>query len=304
MRVFLRVLLALGLCVLLAGTVLAADSDEEVSEISIRYTAPLPAFESLLPDRPEEADPEELTEREAQWMERAWAGRDRNARERLCLRLLEDGAPAAVREAAGSLEYVRCFSRGGWEELVWVQEAAGASPARSEARLEPADGPLTLQVRLFSVETAGGRRLCQSALLRDRLDRVLWQSASVRELPRDGSLSLRLELRRSGEREASPPDRDAEGDAPLRRERTWTYESSDGRPLWQVALGGCFLDGLCTEASGRVVLFDDAWVCAESRFFPEGTQAAALVTLQRRAMGIVVAERSFRLTLDGTDQAD
>jgi hypothetical protein len=35
-----------------------------------------------------------------------------------------------------------------------------------------------------------------------------------------------------------------------------------------------------------------------------GTQAAALVTLQRRAMGIVVAERSFRLTLDGTDQAD
>ena len=44
MRVFLRVLLALGLCVLLAGTVLAADSDEEVSEISIRYTAPLPAF--------------------------------------------------------------------------------------------------------------------------------------------------------------------------------------------------------------------------------------------------------------------
>ena len=89
MRVFLRVLLALGLCVLLAGTVLAADSDEEASEISICYTAPLPAFESLLPDRPEEADPEELTEREAQWMERAWAGRDRNARERLCLRLLE-----------------------------------------------------------------------------------------------------------------------------------------------------------------------------------------------------------------------
>ena len=58
MRVFLRVLLALGLCVLLAGTVLAADSDEEASEISICYTAPLPAFESLLPDRPEEADPE------------------------------------------------------------------------------------------------------------------------------------------------------------------------------------------------------------------------------------------------------
>ena len=35
-----------------------------------------------------------------------------------------------------------------------------------------------------------------------------------------------------------------------------------------------------------------------------GPQAAALVTLQRRAMGIVVAERSFRLTLDGTDRAD
>ena len=154
-------------------------------------------------------------------------------------------------------------------------------------------------------------------MLLDEAGDLIWMNVSVREFLKEQGVSMRLELLHTendetaasswatddpniSETEAQTADTII-SEAPFDKEQTWTYQSSDGRPLWQAILHGSFVDGHCIDASGKVIIFDEAWECSDALFYPDEDKAVARITLKRRVIGIVVAERCFRLILDCRD---
>ena len=102
MKYLLQFLLAIGLGFLLAGTVLAADPPANGVEISMSVSLPLPDYDTIFHDNGDENDPESLTIRQLEWLDRAWACRDKDFQENYHLVLLEDSILLADEQAQGS----------------------------------------------------------------------------------------------------------------------------------------------------------------------------------------------------------
>ncbi|MBR4657124.1 MAG: hypothetical protein IKO68_11340 [Oscillospiraceae bacterium] len=318
MKYLFRFLLAIGLGFLLAGTVLAADPPPANGvEISMSVSLPLPDYDTIFHDNGDENDPESLTIRQLEWLDRAWACRDKDCREDCHLVLLEDGILLADEQARGSLEFSWRFPAGDWRRILCCQESDYIHPDRAGSHLDPRSGASTLQVRLFTVATESERCACQVTMLLDEAGDLIWMNTSVRGTSEAQGAALRLELLHTENDEAGPLSWTADdpnasetetqkadtriSEALFEKEQTWTYQSSDGRPLWQAILHGSFVDGHCIDASGKVIIFDEAWECSDALFYPDEDKAVARITLKRRVIGIVVAERSFRLILDSGD---
>ena len=317
MKYLFRFLLAIGLGFLLAGTVLAADPPANGVEISMSVSLPLPDYDTIFHNNGDENDPESLMIRQLEWLERAWACRDKDFQEDYHLVLLEDSILLADEQAHGSLEFSWRFPTNDWQQILYYQESDGIRPDRAESHLDPRSGASTLQVRLFTVATETERCACQVTMLLDEAGDLIWMNTSVRGTSEAQGAALRLELLHTENDEAGslswmandPKVSETEtqradtciSEALFEKEQTWTYQSSDERPLWQAVLHGSFVDGHCIDASGKVIIFDEAWECSDALFCPDEDTAVALITLKRRVIGIVVAERSFRLILDSGD---
>ncbi len=317
MKYLLQFLLAIGLGFLLAGTVLAADPPANGVEISMSVSLPLPDYDTIFHDNGDENDPESLTIRQLEWLDRAWACRDKDFQENYHLVLLEDSILLADEQAQGSLEFSWRFLTNDWQQILYYQESDGIRPDCAESHSDPRSGASTLQVRLFTVATESEHCSCQVTMLLDEAGDLIWMNVSVREFLKEQGVSMRLELLHTendetaasswatddpniSETEAQTADTII-SEAPFDKEQTWTYQSSDGRPLWQAILHGSFVDGHCIDASGKVIIFDEAWECSDALFYPDEDKAVARITLKRRVIGIVVAERCFRLILDCRD---
>ena len=302
----------------MAGTVLAADPPPANGvEISMSVSLPLPDYDTIFHDNGDENDPESLTIRQLEWLDRAWVCRDKDFQEDYHLVLLEDSILLADEQAKGSLEFSWRFPTNDWQQILYYQESDGIRPDCAESHLDPRSGASTLQVRLFTVATESEHCSCQVTMLLDEAGDLIWMNTSVRGTSEAQGAALRLELLHTEKDEAGylswtaddPNVYETEtqkadtciSEALFEKEQTWTYQSSDERPLWQAILHGSFVDGHCIDASGKVIIFDEAWECSDALFYPDEDKAVARITLKRRVIGIVVAERSFRLILDSGD---
>ena len=288
------------------GIYLAEPSSEEQNDLRVSFCMFVepnaePAFcEPAHPYAPTGSDGEILSaDPEQEWEERL------QRKDVLFLFTLEEnGASALERAACGCLE-LRCRLRDtNWDEGILsgrsLVDREWRELGRSGSR-EPAEECANLRLRCWLRQEENKLLFCRELLLMKENGEVVWCFFDRHEAVPGEQYALRLNTRTMDREKAeeegsalevSPADQPTQS-AIRTVERSWTWVSSDGRPLWRVTVEGLFCDGQCLEASGYAEALSEDWRVEDAVFCPSGADAAAVVTVSRRVLGISVARQSY-----------
>ena len=236
--------------------------------------------------------------------EQAWEARIEDDSVSFAFSLNNCGETVAFQPERGALEVSYRFAHTDWSHFsVWYDEEG--ENGGTTYGFDPFGDDAVLHARCFLIEEDGKLLVCQCFEITTKTGTTMHRSVHLREISADQQSfwmrfeSFPLEPIRSEESAPSDDDPVQSGDVTesIDVTRCWTYCSSDDRLLWQVELTGSFSGDLCESAAGCVTVIDDAWICEQAEFFPDGACAVALVTLRRTTLGIPTATRTYEFRL-------
>ena len=218
-------------------------------------------------------------------LEHLWETRVLDEASTFSFTLTDCGETVLELTSQGALDVSYTFEHTDWSHFSVHYDKEGQTGGTAYG-FDPFGDNAVLRARCFLYRENGDLFVCQCCEITTQDDVMMNRSINTQEVqPDQNTFCLRFE---------SIPLEDATQED---ESQCWTYCSSDGRSLWQVELYGSFAEDGCIQADGRVTILDDAWVCEEAVFAPDGKYAVARVTLRRKTLGILVAEQRYEFYL-------